>query len=248
MVDYFDNRKKTANFNSDGSKSIYYICCTSQCLGRLTGYCEMDEDEVSRYQHDESRHSVNCVADENAILLEKARKKVSLLVTTGAKRGYNAAMGNVVGELVGKIGMEAASQFTCASTGKKSVFRDMQKVLGVSPSTFTSLLSIPEQFGFTKSGERFLLVFERFFDSNDIDCGPIIIFATKSDLQELFSADLIAVDGTFKTKPKPYAVVRGAQVLTINTFFGVKDSRRLYRRVLIIMPRKTKVSFYIIYQ
>eukprot|EP01035_Chromulina_nebulosa_P007998 gene7998-10818_t len=232
---------QTAKLNSDGTKSYYYKCCTSKCKGRLIGYCSVDEHEISNYKHDENSHSnILCRRDENAIMVEKARKKCSSLVTSGAKRGYSAAMGTVVGELVGKIGIEAAAQFPCASTGKRAVHRDMQKILGHPPSAFSGLNSIPEQFGFTKAQQRFLLVFESFIDDNAVDCGPIIIFATKSDLQKLFAATLIAVDGTFKIKPKPYAVVRGAQVPTINTFFGVAHSRRLYRRVLAIMPRKTK--------
>jgi hypothetical protein len=240
----FRLQRQVPNLNADGSKSYYYKCCTSKCLGRLVGYCSAEEviEDISNYKHDESSHSNFCIKDVNAIMVEKARKKCSSLVTSGAKRGYSAAMGAVVGELVNKIGIEAAAQFPCASTGKRAVHRDMQKILGHPPSAFSGLNnSIPEQFGFTKLQQRFLLVFESFIDDNAVDCGPIIIFATKSDLRKLFAATLIAVDGTFKIKPKPYAVVRGAQVLTINTFFGVAHSRRLYRRVLAIMPRKTKV-------
>lgn len=235
---------QNANLNSNGTKSYYYKCCTSKCKGRLVGYCTADADEVTYYKHDESSHSNLCLRDEKTIMVEKARKKCSsLLVTSGAKRGYNAAMGAVVGELVGKIGVEAAAQFPCASTGKRAVHRDMQKLLGHPPSTFGGLISIPEQFRFTKAKQNFLLVFESFIDDNAVDCGPIIIFATKADLLKLFAATLIAVDGTFKIKPKPYAGLRGAQVLTINSFFGVANSRRLYRRVLAIMPRKSKVHF-----
>ena len=151
----------------------------------------MDEHEISYYKHDENSHSNICLGDENAIMVEKARKKCSSLVTSGAKRGYSAAMGAVVGELVGKIGIEAAAQFPCASTGKRAVHRDMQKILGHPPSAFSGLNNIPEQFGFTKAQQRFLLVFESFIDDNAVDCGPIIIFATKSDLRKLFAATLI---------------------------------------------------------
>jgi hypothetical protein len=54
--------------------------------------------------------------------------------------------------------------------------------------------------------------------------GPILIYCTQADLEELFQSEVIAVDGTFDIKPIPYSRNRGAQVLTLNVFFGHGDS------------------------
>jgi len=54
---------------------------------------------------------------------------------------------------------------------------------------------------------------------------------TTYDLIAFFDASVIAVDGTIRIKPKPFASHRISQVFTLNSFFGVENSRRLYRRV-----------------
>jgi hypothetical protein len=89
-------------------------------------------------------------------------------------------------------------------------------------------------------------VFESFIDEDAVNCGPILIFATKDDLIALFDAPVFAADGTFRIKPKPFAAHRSSQVFTLNSFFGVENSRRLYRRVLVLMPKRTKVSIVVI--
>jgi hypothetical protein len=54
------------------------------------------------------------------------------------------------------------------------------------------------------------------------------------------SDGVFVVDGTFKIKPQPYAKVNGAQVLTMNTHECVPTSRRLYRRLLALLPYKSE--------
>ena len=46
----FRLQRKIPNSNNDGTKSYYYKCCTSQCTGRLIGYCSVDEDTISEFQ------------------------------------------------------------------------------------------------------------------------------------------------------------------------------------------------------
>lgn len=70
--------------------------------------------------------------------------------------------------------------------------------------------------------------------------GPILIYCTQADLEELFQSEVIAVDGTFDIKPIPYSRNRGAQVLTLNVFFGHGDNKRLYSRVWALLPTKSK--------
>ena len=215
----FRQLRSTPYLNKDGSTSFYYACCKSGCSGKLTAYCAVGDDIIRSYSHENTSHSATCVPDKPAILLERAREKCSSLVITGTKRGYCAAQGDVVGELQEEIGPMLAAQFVAPTAGRKNVYRRMNKSIGHPPSAFQDLRSIPKEFGFNKKGQRFLLVFKSYFDESGEDCGPIIIFATREDLLALFNAVLIAVDGTFKIKPKPYASLRSAQVLTINSFF-----------------------------
>lgn len=225
--------------NSDGSTSVYYKCRNSRCKGRLTARSSVNQD--IEYYHDASTHS--CSIDPSKIILEKAVVKCSKLVAHGKKRGFAAAAGAVVSELIPIIGPESAAQFNCSSTGRRAANREYSKHMGHPPTTYEALTTIPEEFTLTKKGDPFLLVFESFIEEDSgLNCGPILIFATKDDLMALFEASVIAADGTFRIKPKPFAAHRSSQVFTLNSFFGVENSRRLYRRALILMPKRTKVS------
>ena len=90
--------KNKPHTNSDGSLSFYYKCRNSSCRARLTARCDGSMDQVIEFIHDDTMHS--CSIDPSTILLEKAVVKCSHLVAHGTKRGYAAAAGAVVGELI----------------------------------------------------------------------------------------------------------------------------------------------------
>jgi hypothetical protein len=98
-------------------------------------------DQVIEFIHDDTMHS--CSIDPSSkILLEKAVVKCSHLVAHGTKRGYAAAAGAVVGELIPLIGAESAAQFNCASKGRKAANREYSKYMGHPPTTYESLTTI----------------------------------------------------------------------------------------------------------
>jgi hypothetical protein len=54
------------------------------------------------------------------------------------------------------------------------------------------------------------------------------------------------VDGTFKTKPRPWHLLRSGQVYTFNTYYGAGVDgtyTRLYMRVLVLLPSKTEACY-----
>ena len=165
----------------------------------------------------------------------------------GYRGGYRAAVKDTMMALREEIGDEEAAQFVCKSTLKRAVNREISRSLGNPPSSFAQFTHIPYDLAFTTNGDRYLLVHDNFVSVNGRDIGPIIVYATKADLIELFNANLVAADGTFKIKPRPYASRRGAHVFTMNTFFGIESSKRLYCRVLALLPSKSKVITILLY-
>jgi len=129
---------------------------------------------------------------------------------------------------------------------ERNINRFIEREFGHSPSTYRELTHIPFQLGTTKNDEPFLLVFQKYFKPDSTECGIILAFATTSDLRKLFQAThgVIMADGTFKIKPHPYAKTRGSQVFTLNTLEGTFPSRRMFRRLLALLPCKSEHCYY----
>jgi len=233
---------------SGRSASVYYVCCGKQgiasCKGRMIEYYCVNMEDGSLCPNPvrtvkEGSHI--CSASSDIILLKKARRCVEEAVVLNGV-GINEAVGDSMTVLRDMVGDLEAAQFGTAFSMRRKVNRMVARVMGQPPSTYAALTSIPEELSVTIRGSEFLLVFSSYVSEDGLDEGTIIVFATKADLLKLFdpSDGVFVVDGTFKIKPQPYAKVNGAQVLTMNTLEGVPTSRRLYRRLLALLPCKSE--------
>lgn len=193
----------------------------------------------SQFEVKESTHSTFCVPSVAVIGRAQARKLVEETVFQGTST-LPQAIGNAVTLLRNQYGDLEAAQFPTVFQLQRGINKQVNRFYGHSPSSFQGLTQIPRELGVTKRGDEFLLVFESYFDRISVYAGIIIVFATTSDLRKLFSKDLLVADGTFKIKPAPWARVRGAQVFTLNTIEGVYPSKRLFPRVLALLPQKSE--------
>lgn len=217
-----DNVSRVHALDANKSSS-YFACCEKECKARLIIFRTMnplDGTETIEYKSSQVAHT--CTMNVAELTRKKARILVAENLRAGYRGGYRAAVKDVMMGLREQIGDDEAAQFVCASTLNRSIRREISRSLGNPPSNFAQLIQIPRDLAHTTNGERYLLVHDVFVNMDGREIGPIIVYATKSDLVELFNADLIAADGTFKIKPKPYAARRGAQVFTMNIFFGVE--------------------------
>ena len=244
----FRHDNKLGRINAAGDKlTYYYECCDTDCLrGRLTISYSINilTGEIipnsEEYKHKEESHT--CVPNQAEIFRKKAKLTVVNNVLSG-KMGITQAQSNAVTLLRSTIGDNEASQFPNTLNIKRTVNRKVAALHGFPPSSFDDLQEIPKELGLTRSGEKFLLVFSKYNEPNGSDGGIIIVYSTKSDFIKLIAANVVAGDGTFNIKPRPYSKRRGAQVYTLGNFEGVKYSRRLYRRVFALLPRKTKACY-----
>lgn len=244
-----ENPKKGDRRSANGTKSTsYWKCCRKGCNGRLslvqplnvmTGLPAGD----SCFEDRQSSHSEFCAPNIADIKRKKGEKLVEAMVVSGS-HSLPRAVGEVVGLLRNSIGDLEASQFRTPLQLQRTVNNAVSHKDGHPPTTYAALDSIPREFGITRAGQQFLLVFEKYYDINGTDSGVIIVFATTADLVKLFQASVILVDGTFKTKPYPYARERSAQVFTMNTLEGVFPSKRMFRRVLALLSRKTEHCYW----
>jgi hypothetical protein len=185
--------------------------------------------------------SHTCVPSIEFVSSKRARQYVEEKVVIDG-RGIKESVGESTSLLRDVVGDLEAAQFPSVLRLRRNLDRMVARVRGCPPATFEDLNSIPESMSLTFRGSPFLLVFSSYINENGIDAGTIIVYATKEDLVKLFnpSDGVFVVDGTFKIKPKPYDKLKGAQVLTMNTLEGIPNSRRLYRRLLALLPSKSE--------
>jgi len=157
----------------------------------------------------ESSHDLRCVPDNAQIGREQARVLVESRVLKG-ELSLSSAVGQVVRQLSVQHGRDEACLFPSSFSMKRTMNRKLEIVFGPSPWSMANLTKIPGNFSYTKSDEPFLLVFRNYYKPDGSFVGPILVFATNEDLRQLFqpSGGAWLVDGTFKTKPYPYARIR----------------------------------------
>lgn len=220
----------------------YYICCGDKCSARLKEVIIQDNEVITG--GDEVTHTLSCVGNPAEVLRQQAKVYVLESVALRSMKITNAVSEAML-HLRRLIGDEEAAQFPQSINMKTTANRLRREILGSPPNNFESLQEIPNELGITiSSADRFLLVYERFYEDDGTNSGTILVFATREDLLKLFSAEVISGDGTFKIKPRPYASRRGAQVYTLNTFFGTDPTTmRLYRRLLALLPSKSEACY-----
>jgi len=127
---------------------------------------------------------------------------------------------------------------------------------GIVPRTMAALREIPYHLTRTSylltaeveddEAEPFLLFFYE-FQYRDAQGRLIttkaLAFATKQDMERLFAAERIFVDGTFKIVAMPFGLGRGGQLLTLSTLYGDEDEERLYPRVFIFIAKKHEALY-----
>ena len=235
--------------SSDGATLTYYfVCHHNGCSSRIKKIqpCDPMSGEPTgdpTFVEKNDTHVFDCVANQAEIFRAKGQRVVEDLVLSGHK-SIPHAIGEVQSFLRREIGDDEASLFGNTLQLKRQINSRIADKNGHSPSTSATLNSIPNDLTITRNGEPYLLVFEDYVDEHGAIDGVIIVFATTSDLVELLKAEVIVVDGTFKIKPKPYDKVRGGQVFTVNTFIGIYPKRRMERRLLGLLPKKSEHCYW----
>ena len=88
---------------------------------------------------------------------------------------------------------------------KKAIRRKKRKDLPPNPNSLDELDDIPENLQVTSIGDRFLI-----YDSNDtedLENGRVLVFATRRNLELLNSSQMWYLDGTFKVSPSIFTQV-----------------------------------------
>jgi len=216
-------RKKNPNeppyfSSSKHTLTTYYVCCLNPkiCLKmeqRNKLYRPMNLVLLCRILCSRAMSRVmTCVLVESrsrTIGREQARVLVESRVLKG-ELSLSSAVGQVVRQLSVQHGRDEACLFPSSFSMKRTMNRKLEIVFGPSPWSMANLTKIPGNFSYTKSDEPFLLVFRNYYKPDGSFVGPILVFATNEDLRQLFqpSGGAWLVDGTFKTKPYPYARIR----------------------------------------
>lgn len=244
-----ESMSKNGYISQNGSKrTTYYVCNSNCCSARLSlvqPICPLSGGDVgaATVKKGIDYHILTCTADEADIMRLKGKKLVETLVKSGQKT-IPQAVGEVQNLLRLKYGVNEACLLGTNFQLKRRINDHISSNNGHSPSTFAAWQSIPKELTTTRDDKPHLLVFKDYIDENGTADGVILVFATTSDLENLFRAEVVLIDGTFKIKPSPYARVRGAQVFTVNTFIGVFPSKRMMRRVLAILPKKSEHCYW----
>ena len=200
--------------NNDGSESEYWVCCVATCLGRLT----IRKTIVQGFEDreiicSEDSHTA-CVADYNELTRQRALIYLDDLVSNN-HMPLREAVAQTMTLLRGIIGHMEAAQFPTAIDLQRGMNRRLRRSMGSPPNSLDELNEIPASLQMTLNGERFMIGFSYFREANGEENGPIVLFATKDDLLGLFNAELNVGDGTFKSKPRGYSQIRGAQVQNV---------------------------------
>jgi len=193
-----ENPKKGSRRSADNTKlTTYWRRCTTGCSGRIKQIqpCSADTGEPSGELCNEGKddsHSQDCVPNPASIGRKKAFKLVEHMVVS-ENRKIPEAVGEVISILKPLIGEMEAAQFGHAFQVKSKINNLVRRAHGHSPTTYDALTNIPQDLSVTRAGERYLLVFESYFDSAGEYCGVILAFATSADLLKLFKASVVLV-------------------------------------------------------
>lgn len=232
------------------SQTTCWVCCSRDCRWRLKEKQAIDPISLlptsdARLEPNEASHGEFCFPDDGKVARERGIAVVRQLVLSGSK-SLPEATSQVVSMIRREEGDREAASFQSAHELERNVNRFIEREFGHSPGTYDELTQIPFELGITKNDEPFLLVFRKYFKPDSTECGVILAFATTSDLRKLFQAThgVIIADGTFNIKPHPYAKNRGSKVFTLNTLEGTFPSRRMFRRLLALLPCKSEHCYY----
>jgi hypothetical protein len=237
------NAKAPHDAVNTNTLNSYYNCEDSTCLASLTyKVCK----STGGVQKTSGRYAHSCCPDASSVTVRRAmqhvRNRAADSSVNTADEAYSAGVDMI---LSSGLNRTERAQFPTLLNVRRTLNRIVHNRLGNPPHRMSELTHIPENLCRTEEGEPFLLAFEEYNDT-DGTIGPIIMYATKQDLIELYDSAHLAGDGTFKIKPYPYASKTRSQVFTLNTFdrstLGTRHAR-LRRRVLVLLPARTECCY-----
>lgn len=83
--------------------------------------------------------------------------------------------------------------------------RERRKNAPANPNSLEELEEIPQNLQVTTTGDRFLMYDSR--DTDDLEAGRVIVFATRRNLELLLSSRMWYLDGTFRVSPSIFSQV-----------------------------------------
>ena len=190
----FENRfykwdNKSA-YSARESDNYYYECVESGCKGRLTYQCFRTQG-IPAAMHVTKDHT--CIpSSAGEILVKKARRAIHLKVEDGSKAAD--AWTEIARELSRHpdVSPIEAAQLPQLIDMRRNLNGVTNKRLGNPPKQLDEINDIPAELTVTNRGDTFLLVFSDYKEADGSPgAGPIIVYSTKRDLQELFRADKV---------------------------------------------------------
>lgn len=233
--------KRKSNYPIIGYHVTQYECNGAGCSARFGLYKDIVSG-TNYIKRNKTEHYLHCNEISAKIIGEKGRQKIIEEATTGDNNNIFQLYTQMNSLLCGEGSRVIASKLGSFLKVKRKIKRIQRKKYGNIPRKWIQLQDIPYSLTRTIDNDRFLLSYTN-YQEPECNNSKVMIYATDEDLLHLFSSLRIFVDGTFKITPLPFSMNRGGQFFTIGTMYGDANSERLYRRVGILIPKKSKMNY-----